>query len=73
MIPSQHVITPDMFSSFKPVLKKLFILSCSDAKIKLFCKCVFNIKQGSIELQNVKFQSLKKKDNTDWEALLVES
>ena len=61
MIPSQHLFTIELFSSFKRVLKKHFILNCSDEIIKLFCNCVFNIKQGSIELQNVKIQSLKKK------------
>ena len=61
MIPSQHLFTIEMFSSFKPVLKKHFISNCSDAIIKLFCNCVFNIKQGSIKLQNVKIQSLKKR------------
>ena len=61
MIPSQHLFTIELFSSFKPVLKKHFILNCSDAIIKLFCNCVFNIKQGSIELQNVKIQFLKKR------------
>ena len=61
MIPSQHLFTIERFSSFKLVLKKHFILKCSDAIIKLFCKCVFKIKQGSIELQNVKIQSLKKR------------
>ena len=61
MIPSQRLFTVKLFSSFKPVLKKHFILNCSDAIIKLFCNCVFNIKQGSIEHQNVKIQSLKKR------------
>ena len=60
MIPSQHLFEIELFSSFKPVLKKHFILKCSDAIFKLFCNCVFNIKQGSIKLQNVKIQSLKK-------------
>ena len=60
MIPAQHLLTSELFSRFKPVLKKHFILHCSDAINKLFCNCVFNIKQRSIELQNVKTQSLKK-------------
>ena len=61
MIPPQYLSTIELFSSFKPVLKKHFILKCSNAIIKLFCNCVFNIQQGSIELQNVKIQSLKKR------------
>ena len=61
MIPSQHLFTIELFSSFKPVLKNYFILNCSDGIIKLFCICVFNIKQKLMELQNVKIQSLKKR------------
>ena len=61
MIPSQHLFTIELFSSFKPVLKKHIILICSDAILKLICNCIFNFKQGSIELQNVKMQSLKKR------------
>ena len=60
MIPSQNLFTIELLSSFKPVLKKHFILNCSDVIIKLFCN-IFNIKKGLIELQNVKIQSLKKK------------
>ena len=59
MIPSQHLFTIQLFSSFKPVLKKHFIFICSDEITKNFCNCVFNIKRGSIELQNVKIKSLK--------------
>lgn len=61
MIPSQHLYTIELFSSFKPLLKKYFILHCTDEIIKLFCNCIFNIKEGSIELKNVNIVSLKKK------------
>ena len=59
MIPSQHLIIFETFSSFKPLLKKLFILHCSDEIIKIFCNCIFNIKEGRIELKNVNLMSLK--------------
>ena len=60
LIPSQHLFTIETFSSFISVLKKHFILPCSDERIKLFCCCNFNIKRGRIELTNVYFGSLKK-------------
>ena len=60
MIPSQHLYTIELFSSFKPILKRHFILHCSDDIIKLFCNCLFNIKEGAIELKNVKPNTLKK-------------
>ena len=60
MIPSQHLFIFEIFTLFKRILKKHFILHCSDEIIKFFCNCIFNIKEGSIELKNFNFQSLKK-------------
>ena len=57
MIPSQHLITIELLSSFKPVLMKHF----GDKLNKLYCNCNFNSKEVSIELQNVKSQSLRKR------------
>ena len=60
MIPPQHLIIIETFSSLKPILKKHFILHCSDEIIKIFCNCIFNIKEGRIELKNVNLRSLRK-------------
>ena len=60
MTPSQHLHTIELFSSFKPVVKKHFTLNCTDEKFKLFCNSILKIKQKSIKLHK-KTQSAKKR------------
>ena len=46
----QNFYTVDLFMKYPTVLKKCFILHCSDDIIKFFCDSVFNVVKGNVKL-----------------------
>ena len=46
----QNYYTVDLFVKFPTVLKKCFILNCSDDIIKFFCDSIFNVVKGNVKL-----------------------
>ena len=52
----QNFYTVDLYINFPVVLKRCFILNCSDDIIKLFCDCIFNVVRGNVKLEK-KLQS----------------
>lgn len=63
----QNFYTVDLFLKFPTVLKKSFILNCSDDIIKFFCDSIFNVVKGNVKLAKTlqsKISTLSREKNT---------
>ena len=51
----------EFFVNMKPIMRRLYLLHCSEENIKFFCNCLLNIVSGHIAMaQNVSQKKLER-------------
>ena len=51
MIPPQNYYTAQLFQTFKPSFRKIFLHNCPKEFIRFLCECCFNLLAGKLNIK----------------------